>query len=200
MKTKLKYLLLTAVLLGDLCQANAQATAFTYQGRLNDGASPATGTYDLQFTLYNNVTNGLFFGTLTNSVTGITNGLFTTTLDFGPGVFTGSNYWLEISVRTNGGSAFATLAPRQPVTPSPYALFAPNAGAAATAVVAGSANSVAAANVTGTIADSQLSSNVARLNVPNTNIQATASAVILSGFIVGTTNLMGERAIRRCHW
>jgi hypothetical protein len=103
MKTKLKYLLLTAVLLGDLCQANAQATAFTYQGRLNDGASPATGTYDLQFTLYNNVTNGLFFGTLTNSATGITNGLFTTTLDFGPGVFTGSNsgntmtvYWQNV--------------------------------------------------------------------------------------------------------
>jgi hypothetical protein len=26
---------------------HAQGTAFTYQGRLNDGANPASGTYDL---------------------------------------------------------------------------------------------------------------------------------------------------------
>ena len=30
----------------------AQGTALTYQGRLNDGASPATGIYDLRFTIY----------------------------------------------------------------------------------------------------------------------------------------------------
>src|SRR5438093_7038473 len=27
----------------------AQGTAFTYQGRLNDGANPASGSYDLRF-------------------------------------------------------------------------------------------------------------------------------------------------------
>ncbi len=31
----------------------AQGTAFTYNGRLNDGTNPATGSYDLTFTLYN---------------------------------------------------------------------------------------------------------------------------------------------------
>ena len=31
------------------------------------------------------------------------------TLDFGAGVFTGNPRWLEIAVRTNGGSTFATL-------------------------------------------------------------------------------------------
>jgi len=33
-------------------------TAFTYQGRLVDGAGPANGTYDLQFTLFDAVTAG----------------------------------------------------------------------------------------------------------------------------------------------
>jgi len=47
------------------------------------------------------------------------------------------------------------------------------------------------ASLTGTIADSLLSSNIARLNIPNTNIQATASPVITAGFITGTTNLFG---------
>ena len=32
--------------------AHAQGTAFTYQGRLHDGATPACGSYDLTFTFY----------------------------------------------------------------------------------------------------------------------------------------------------
>jgi len=34
-----------------LSTARAQGTAFTYQGRLNDGPNPANGTYDFQFQL-----------------------------------------------------------------------------------------------------------------------------------------------------
>ena len=30
----------------------AQATAFTYQGHLDDGANPADGIHDLQFSIY----------------------------------------------------------------------------------------------------------------------------------------------------
>ena len=30
----------------------AQTTAFTYQGRLNDSGTPANGTYDLRFIIY----------------------------------------------------------------------------------------------------------------------------------------------------
>ena len=37
--------------------AAAQGTAFTYQGWLNDGASPATGIYDLRFTIYDSTNN-----------------------------------------------------------------------------------------------------------------------------------------------
>ena len=36
----------------------AQTTGFTYQGRLTDGSAPATGTYDLQFALFDALTDG----------------------------------------------------------------------------------------------------------------------------------------------
>ena len=51
-------------------------TAFTYQGRLSDGPNPASGTYDLKFTLYDDPSAGSVVGTsLTNAATGVTNGL-----------------------------------------------------------------------------------------------------------------------------
>ena len=61
----------------------SQGSAFTYQGRLNDGGSPAGGIYDLRFTIYDSLASGTgVAGPLTNSATGVTNGLFTVTLDF----------------------------------------------------------------------------------------------------------------------
>ncbi|HTY87270.1 MAG TPA: hypothetical protein VMB80_07380, partial [Candidatus Acidoferrum sp.] len=54
-----------------LSTARAQGTAFTYQGRLNDGASPASGIYDLRFAIYDSAGAGaLVAGPLTNSATG----------------------------------------------------------------------------------------------------------------------------------
>ena len=35
-----------------LSTARAQSTAFTYQDQLNDSGNPATGSYDLTFSLY----------------------------------------------------------------------------------------------------------------------------------------------------
>ena len=122
---------LAAILLStlnfQLSTALAQGTAFTYQGRLNDGANPAHGSYDLRFTIYDsaNNTGTVVAGPLTNVPTAVSNGLFTVALDFGAGVFTGAERWLEIGVRPAGSaSAFTLLAPRQPVTPVPYALYA----------------------------------------------------------------------------
>ena len=103
----------------------AQGTAFTYQGRLNNGGSPANGSYDLTFTMYATNSGGsVFIGPLTNSAVGVTNGLFTVPLDFGSGIFDGNPRWLEIGVRTNGSVSFTTLSPRQQLTPTPYAIFA----------------------------------------------------------------------------
>jgi hypothetical protein len=40
----------------------AQATAFTYQGRLTDAGNPANGNYDLRFQLYDAPTGGNVIG------------------------------------------------------------------------------------------------------------------------------------------
>lgn len=106
----------------------AQGTAFNYQGRLNDGGVPATGTYDLRFAVFYAATNGTQITySLTNTAVVVSNGLFSVTLDFGSGVFTGTNYWLDIGVRTNGAASFTALFPRQPILPVPYAIFANSA-------------------------------------------------------------------------
>jgi hypothetical protein len=111
----------------------AQGTAFTYQGRLSDSGKPATGSYDLLFLVYDVRFAGSQLGpAVTNSPTVVSNGLFTATLDFGQGVFTGGARWLEIWVRTNGAPEFVALTPRQELTPAPYAITAANAAAAAT--------------------------------------------------------------------
>ena len=108
--------------------AFAQGTAFTYQGRLNQGSVAANGVFDLQTEIFDAVSGGtLIAGPLTNLNVGVTNGLFTVPLDFGPGVFTGNKYWLDVAVRTNGAATFTELAPRQALTPSPYAIFAESA-------------------------------------------------------------------------
>lgn len=172
--------------------SSAQGTAFQYQGQLSNGGAAANGNFDFQFTLYNAVTNGTAeSGTLTNFDVGVTNGLFTTTLDFGPGVFTGPNLWLDIGVRTNGGTNFTMLSPLQPVLPVPYAIFATSAsnlvGVLSASAFAGFTNAVSLTNganlfsgtfsgnggqvtnvnvttLTGVLADSQLPANTAYLN------------------------------------
>jgi trimeric autotransporter adhesin len=107
----------------------AQTTSFTYQGRLADGGSPASGFYDLRFTLFDAPTNGLSLDDpFTHLEVPVTNGLFTLLLDFGLHLSNGGDRWLEISVRTNGsGGPYTALLPRQPITPAPYALHALNA-------------------------------------------------------------------------
>jgi trimeric autotransporter adhesin len=105
---------------------HAQGTAFTYQGQLQNNGTPANGSYDLTFTLFTANTNGsIVAGPMTNSAIAVSNGLFTTTLDFG-GQFPGADRWLEIGVRTNGASGFVTLSARQKITATPYAISAGN--------------------------------------------------------------------------
>src|SRR2546423_1843971 len=76
----------------------AQGTAFTYQGRLTEGAAPASGAYDFRFALYDNLTAGtVIAGPITNSPATVSNGVFVVTIDFGPGAFSGLDQWLEIA-------------------------------------------------------------------------------------------------------
>ncbi len=134
-----------ATLSSPLSTALAQGTAFTYQGQLANNGQPASGSYDLTFALFNGSGGaGQLGGAITNSAVTVSNGLFTVALDFGS-QFAGADRWLEIGVRTNGGGAFSTLAPRQKVLPTPYAIYSANAGSAATATTAGSATSATTA-------------------------------------------------------
>jgi trimeric autotransporter adhesin len=106
----------------------AQGTAFTYQGRLNINGNPANGIYDFRFRVASDPLANNYVGSslLTNGFP-LSNGLFTVTLDFGGGIFTGSNYWLEVDVRTNGIGSYTMLNPLQAFTPTPYAIFAETA-------------------------------------------------------------------------
>ena len=155
MKTKLFYLALASLAIStvshQLSSLHAQGTAFTYQGLLKNGSKPATGNYDLTYTVYDaGAAGNLIAGPVTNAATVVSNGIFTTTIDFGPGVFTGRNYWLEIGVETNGaGGVFTVLGTRQPLTPTPYAIYSSAAGSAVTATTAETANGVSAGSVTG---------------------------------------------------
>jgi hypothetical protein len=113
--------------------AFAQGTAFTYQGFLNDGGSPANGSYDLTFAAYDAPISGtLLGGIVTSAAVAIKNGVFSTTVDFGGGVFTGENLWLEIAVSPHGAGTFTAVAPRQTFMPTPYTIYAGTAGTANT--------------------------------------------------------------------
>ncbi len=83
--------------------ATAVGSAFTYQGRLNDGGTPATGNYDFQFALYDDVAVGSQVGSSINQTLAVSDGLFTTSLDFGDGVFDGGPRYLDIAVKLSGG-------------------------------------------------------------------------------------------------
>lgn len=121
--------------LGTTVAASAQTTVFAYQGRLWDGGQPANGHYDLQFRVADAVTDGNYLEpTLVVAPVTASNGLFTVALDFGGRIFDGSARWLEISVRTNGSTGnYTLLSPRQPLTATPYAIFAGAANVAGSA-------------------------------------------------------------------
>jgi hypothetical protein len=137
MKTRTSWVLLTTVILGSLSTTItpgfAQGTAFTYQGRLMTGTNVTNGPYDLTFALFNASSGPSQVGsTITDTGTGVTNGLFTVVPDYGA-VFNGTAYWLEITARTNGVGGYATLSPRQQLTPTPYAIYSEGSGIATTA-------------------------------------------------------------------
>jgi hypothetical protein len=119
---------LTALLIG-VGAVRAQTTAFTYQGKLTDGGSPADGTYDLQFQLFDAVAAGNQIGsTLAQLSVPVTNGAFTAQLDFGAAAFPGDDRFLEIGVRPGGSAAaYTVLSPRTQITSTPYAVRAASA-------------------------------------------------------------------------
>ncbi len=126
--------------LGAVGPLNAQTpgTAFIYQGQLKNAAAPATGSFDMRFRLWLDVSDsGNSIGPVVcHDNVAVSTGLFTVQLDFGPNVMIGAPLWLGIEIRpdaTSGNCAspfapsFVELSPRQPLTPTPYAVYATTA-------------------------------------------------------------------------
>ena len=122
-----------AVVAALVCGAAAAAiagplgSAISYQGQLRSGGAPVSGSYDFTFRLFSDSTGSTQIGT-TQTVLGVTvtNGLFTTSVDFLNSSYDGNSRWLDIQVRPAGGGSFTQLLPRQPLLAAPYALRAIN--------------------------------------------------------------------------
>ncbi len=132
-------------------------TSFTYQGRLTRSGSPANGTFDFRFILYNQLNGGAQVGStvLKDDVT-VTNGLFIVLLDFGS-VFDGTLLFLEVSVREGSSTGgYTTLSPRHALWAKPYAIYATTApwsgltGVPGIWYLAGNSDTTAGTNFLGT--------------------------------------------------
>ena len=167
-RAKLYRLFIALALLVGVHQVAAQGTAFVYQGQLQNDGSPANGFYDFRFSLSNTPSGGSQVGSpVTNLAVGVANGLFSTTLDFGP-VFTGNPTWLAISVRSNGTSSYVGLTPLQPLTPTTYAIFANTAS-----------------NLSGDLSVAQLNGTIPLAQLPAPVVTNNQSSVTLNGTFSG---------------
>lgn len=97
--------------------------AFTYQGKLTQNQTPASGNANVTVRLFAQATGGLALGSQSFSQVPLVDGTFSLTLnngnEFGALPFDGNSRWLEIEV--NG----QVLLPRQAITGAPYALRVP---------------------------------------------------------------------------
>ena len=151
----------------------AQTSAFTYQGRLSDGGIAANGNYDLQFALFDSLAGGAQVGsTQTISSVSVSTGIFSVSLDFGAGAFSGANRWLEIRARLASTPSFTTLSPRQPISSTPYAI---RALAAATAE-----NVSAGGTVTGNVVNA-----ASQFNLNGNRVVGVGPTSSLNNFLVG---------------
>src|SRR5215831_10579296 len=181
----------------------AQTTAFTYQGRLNVGATPANGMYDFLFEAFDAASAGIGVGpTVSVTAVGVTNGLFTVQVDLGASPFNGPARWLQINVSTNGAGSYSALSPRQPLSPAPCSIYANTAGTVTNGGIGNAqlgANSVAGVNIqSGTITGPKIASGqiVKTLNglTDNVNIAAGANVTLATNGSNLTINSSGSGA------
>lgn len=92
----------------------------TAQMRLNNQV--VNGNCDATFNLYNASSGGTLMGGPLNQVIAVSNGRFTTALDFGASKMDGEERWVEMAVRCPPGSgSYTTITPRRYLTAVPYA-------------------------------------------------------------------------------
>ena len=134
---KNKFVLMLSVLILLTTAVPAQTTAFTYQGKLNDGGNPANTTFQMEFKLFDALSGGNQIGsTVANSSVSVAQGVFAVSLDFGANAFTDADRFLEISVKRNAGDPFTVLTPRQRILSVPFAIKSKSSDTAITATTA----------------------------------------------------------------
>lgn len=156
--------LITILLLTAVPVAAQTDTTLSYQGQLHDGSGPVTGTPNMEFRLFDSLTDGAQIGDeVILSAVPVTDGLFQVELDFGAAYGAGPRY-LEVIV---GGS---TLAPRQRVAPAPLATHALNVE-------------------TGAVGGAQIvDGSITAADVADGTFWSTSGDAAGSGDFIGTTN------------
>jgi len=173
--------------------AISQTTTFTYQGQLTNGGQLASGSFDLQFGLFDSVSGGTQIGsTQTLATVPVSGGVFTVPLDFGVSAFPGANRFLEIGVRPAGGGSYTTLVPRQQISSTPYAIRTLSA-ATADALSSACVGCVTDAQI-GSVAGSKVSGTIPAASVPTGSgnyIQNTTAQQASSNFNIAGNGVVG---------
>lgn len=140
-------LLVLAALTSVASGQESVGTAFTYQGLLESGGSPFSGTANVDFKVYDALSGGSLLGTVSMPGLSITDGIVQVDLDFGSGVFTGDPRYLQIEVDGN------ILNPRQPILPTVYAMHADSVGSVPDGALSGTySDAVSLSNASNTFA------------------------------------------------
>jgi hypothetical protein len=196
------FLLVTIMVLGmsnrqfsraqSLAPEASLSTAFTYQGRLVQSSSPAKGTFDFEFYLFDAPSVGSQVGgPVSFNDLVLSDGYFTVLLDFGGNAFNGQARYLEVRVRLGSETGgFTILAPRQELTAAPYAQYARTAPwSGLSGVPAGFADNLD--NDTTYSAGTGLMLNGGQFSVNTTTIQSRISGTCAIGSSIRVVNADG---------
>lgn len=180
---------LISLLLCFVCLSAAHAMpvgpAFTYQGELKQAGVVADGVYDFQFQLFNAAAGGAAVsGTIVINNLNVDEGLFSAVLDFGDGPFTGDAVFLQILVKEDSAATFTSLAPRQPLTATPYSIqseFVGMDGVSSTSII------------NGTITAADIGPNaVGSSEIINTQVQQRVTGICAAGAAMAGINQDGS--------
>ncbi len=169
-KTTFGLSLLLSVMFLSCGLAAAQTTIFSYGGKLPASVTPANGTFEMEFRLFDAAVGGNQIGaTVSLSNVEVKASSFSVQLDFGEAAFPGADRFIEISVRRQASSdPFEVITPGSRVGSAPYAIRALSAATADAlsddcdeCVTDEQIGSVDGSKVTGTVANAANATNAA---------------------------------------